>query len=323
VVVEAAVTAPCTYWHLAGGSRKPSDYEVASSRLLYYVERGFALPLPIGDWYQRHQGGSPLACDDWERFADPRQTTYARYTELQRDKEVFVDGVLDAAADRGHDRGLPRAWLDDLERALPALRFPLHGLQMITAYAGSMAPSGRIVIACALEAADEVRRVQRIAHRMRQLMEVAPGFGEHSRAAWQDEPAWQPLRRLIERLLVTYDWGEALIALALAVKPRLDHLIMTELAGRARDAGDDVLGHLLFSLDEDCRWHRAWSAALCRTALADRAGNRAVIEGWLDRWRPLAQAAIEALAPRYQAAPDGLARVEAAYEAQRAAAGLT
>jgi toluene monooxygenase system protein E len=328
VVVEAAMSAPPsdrgqrTYSHLAGARRRPSDYEIASSRLLYYVERGFELPLPIGEWYRTHQQGSPLGCDDWERFADPRETTYASYTELQRTKEAFVDGLLEAAADRGHDRRLSPAWLGELDRALPALRFPVHGLQMIAAYVGSMAPSGRIVIACAFQAADEVRRVQRVAYRMRQLMDVAPGFGQASAAAWQDEPAWQPLRRLIERLLCTYDWGEALIALALAVKPRLDHLIVAELAGRARAAGDDVLDHLLFSLDEDCRWHRAWSAALIRTALADRASNRAVIDGWLDRWRPLAIAAIEALAARFEARPGAVARVEAAFDAQRAAAGL-
>jgi len=72
---------------------------------------------------------------------------------------------------------------------------------MTAAYVGSMAPGGRIVVACLFQAADEMRRIQRLAYRMRQLQGTHPGFGSESKSAW--DPHWQPLRAVIEKLLVT------------------------------------------------------------------------------------------------------------------------
>src|SRR4051812_43627663 len=83
-----------TYWHLRDAGRLPSEYELVTSRLLYYVGRGFEVDVPLAQWYRQYQQDSPFSCSDWELFGDPRQTTYARYTSLQHDREVFVDGLL-------------------------------------------------------------------------------------------------------------------------------------------------------------------------------------------------------------------------------------
>ena len=47
---------------------------------------------------------------------------------------------------------------------------------MLAAYIGKMAPSSRITIAASFQAADEMRRVQRLAYRMRQLQVTHPEF---------------------------------------------------------------------------------------------------------------------------------------------------
>ena len=49
-----------TFWHLEGKRRVPTDYEIKSSRLLYYPERGLAVKTPVGAWIERYQAGSPL-----------------------------------------------------------------------------------------------------------------------------------------------------------------------------------------------------------------------------------------------------------------------
>jgi hypothetical protein len=286
-----------TYWHLQHLGRRPTDYEIASSNLLYHPARGFEVAVSVADWYARHQQGSPLRCGDWERFQDPRETTYALYAELQQRKEVFVDGLLAAIDGTEYDARLSPAWVALLARVIAPLRYPVHGLQMVAAYVGSMAPSGRIAIASLFQAADEIRRVQRLAYRMRQLRETHPGFGDDSAARWRADPAWQPLREVVEKLLVTYDWGEAFVALNLVLKPAVDALFMVELSRRARSAGDDVLANVLRSLDEDCAWHRAWSQALAGVALADDARNRGVVQGWSERWEPAVAHAVDALQP--------------------------
>jgi toluene monooxygenase system protein E len=270
---------------------------VATSRLLYYVGRGFEVEVPLTDWYRRHQAESPLACDDWDRFADPRETTYAKYVALQQAKEAHVDGLLRSIEDGDYDRKLDPAWVDTLERLLPPLRYVFHGLQMAAAYVGQMAPSGRVTIVAALQAADEMRRVHRLAYRMAMLRRIRPGFGESGKQLWERDPAWQPLRKLIETLLVTYDWGEAFAALNLGVKPVLDKFVfLGRVAETARARGDYLLGEIFFSLGEDGTWHNVWAQALVTLVTSADAANHAMLAGWTRAWSAAATQAIAPLA---------------------------
>src|ERR1700674_337905 len=156
-----------TYWHLLPQKRMPTEYEIVTSKLLCYTGEGFTgkrfeLDVPLLDWYKRFQQDSPLTCTSWETFRDPRETTYTKYTEIQRDKEIFVDGILEEIELSAYAGQLSPRWLHVLSRVLAPLRYPGHGLQMLASYIGQMAPSGRIVITAALQSADEMRRVPRI-----------------------------------------------------------------------------------------------------------------------------------------------------------------
>jgi len=281
-----------TYWHLEALQRRPTDYEIASSRLLYHPSQGFEVDVPLADWYVRHQRQSPLVIADPEAFSDPRETTYTTYTQLQRDQELDSSRILEAMEDRAYDAGLPAPWNAVLSRVVAPLRFPLHGLQMIAAYVGQMAPGGKIAIACLFQAGDEIRRVQRVAYRVRQLQETRPAFGNDSRSIWEHDPVWQPMRKCIERLLVTYDWGEAFVALNAVLKPLFDELFVTHLGELAAKSGDPLLGRLLGSFDADCCWHRDWTRALLKTAISQRAENRGIIRGWIRRWHAEALQAV-------------------------------
>lgn len=286
-----------TYWHLLQQHRLPSEYEIVTSKLLCYTGEGFTgkrfeLDVPLKDWYRRYQEESPLVCSSWEKFRDPRETTYTKYTELQRDKEIFVDGILEEIDLTGYDAHLRPAWLHTVGRIVAPFRYPGHGFQMIASYIGQMAPSGRITITAALQSADEMRRIQRIAYRIRQLQEIYPGFADDSKALWQTDPLWQPLREIIEKLLVAYDWAEAFVGLNLVIKPLIDELFMKHFSDLAVREDDYLLGQVFFSLNEDCEWHRQWSKCLMQTVCEDNARNRDTVVRWINKWYPLAVRAV-------------------------------
>ena len=71
-----------TYTRLAAGRRVPPEYELVSTDLHYNHPMRFELPAanPVVAWYYRYREGSPLQARDWERFSDPRRTTYRGYT---------------------------------------------------------------------------------------------------------------------------------------------------------------------------------------------------------------------------------------------------
>src|SRR5689334_20905606 len=118
-----------TYSHLGKDRRLPNEYELVTSQLLYYVDRGFEVKTPLDAWYETNQRRSRLTAPDWERFADPRETTYAKYTALALKGETYLDGVLEAIQTNGHDRALSVEWRATLDRGIGPLRYPLHGFQ--------------------------------------------------------------------------------------------------------------------------------------------------------------------------------------------------
>jgi toluene monooxygenase system protein E len=298
-----------TYTRLAKGRRLPPEYEIVSSDLHYNYPDRFELDdNPVAAWYQRHREGSPLHCDDWEAFNDPRRTTYRGYNELQDQKEAVVDGLLREIDETGYDRGLSDGWVAFLDRWYAPLRYPAHGLQMLAAYIAQLAPASRITNCAAFQAGDEIRRLQRIAYRTAQLASHRSGIDTDAhRHHWETAAELQPLREYVERALVAYDWGESLVATNVVLKPQLDRFVNQVLAGTLAAAnGDPILQSIHFSLDEDARWHRQWTGVVLDAAIADTATNASVVAGWVDRWNPLASAAIEAFAAVVAQAPVSL-----------------
>lgn len=297
-----------TYSRLATGRRIPREYELVSTDLHYNYPFKFELAAdnPVVAWYYQHREGSDLRADDWEQFADPRRTIYRTYTQLQDSREDVVDGLLREIDDTGYDSGLNREWVGFLDRWYSPLRFPAHGLQMLAAYIAQMAPASRITNCAAFQAADEMRRLQRIAYRTVQLS-GAPVDAEVLRrhqATWEDAAAFQPLRELIERALVAYDWAEAFTVTNLVIKPRFDRLVNEQIAGKlATTNGDPILTSIHFSLDEDARWHRAWTAALLKQLVDDTQANVEVVAGWIEKWHPLASDALHSFAAIVDEAP--------------------
>jgi toluene monooxygenase system protein E len=284
----------------------PTEYELVSTDLHYNYPDAFELTdTPVIDWYRRYREGSKLHSTNWESFADPRRTTYRGYTELQDRKEDVVDGLLRQVDDEGYDDELSDAWVEFLDRWYAPLRFPLHGLQMLAAYVAQMAPASRVTNCAAFQAGDEMRRLQRVAYRTAQLADHRPAVDvrTHQRR-WEEADAYQPLRELIERALVAYDWGESLVVTNVVIKPHFDRLVNVEFAGRLAVMNHDpVMRHIHLSLDEDARWHRSWSRLLVHLAIGDTPENLEVVSGWVDSWRPLAAEAVGALAGVMSTAP--------------------
>jgi toluene monooxygenase system protein E len=283
---------PKTYSHLLSARRVPTDYELVSSGLRYASQLS-NVRTPARDFQARYP--LSLSCSRWDAFCDPRETTYSTYVSERRDQENYLERVIASHADRDYEAELDAEWIALLERAFVPLRYPCHGLHMLSAYVAQAAPSGRISIAAAFQTGDELRRVQRIAYRTKQLMNAHPGFGEDAQARWEREPALQPLRETIERMLVSYEWGEAFVGLNLVLKPLFDEYTCRQFATFARGRRDDLLARVLLSLHDDQRWHRAWAGALVQHVLADAPENIARLLELIAKWRPGVRQAISAM----------------------------
>jgi hypothetical protein len=60
------------------------------------------------------------------------------------------------------------------------------------------------------------------------------------------------------------------------------------------------LGESFYSLNEDCRWHRAWNQALTWMVVEENARNSRTIQAWIEKRHPSAVHALQAFAPVFE-----------------------
>ena len=286
---------PLKTWSAFGTlGRRPSEYEIVTHQMNHTLRDK---PLEIGPaqhgnlWLMRHRDAAKLAVKDWDGFRDPDQLTYRKYVTAQDNSETYLDAVFQEFDRAGRAETAP----DFLQTCLTPSRYLAHGLQMMSAYLQQLAPSTYVSNCAAFQAADHLRRVQRVAYRTRQLDRAFPerSFGTAERAAWEQASEWQGLRKGIERLLVTFDWDDAFVGLNLVVKPLADELTLRQfavVAGRLDTELDALMANHLFL---DAERSRRWSAALARFAIAEDSANRGRLQALIAKWRPIAGEIVE------------------------------
>lgn len=318
---EVQVLKPLKTWsHLAARRRKPSEYEIVSANL-HYNNRDANAPyeldpeLAMNKWYKKNTFGSPLQHGDWNAFRDPEEVVYRSYNMMQDGQENYVSGLFDQFNTREHDKSLDPRWAGTLARLYAPTRYLFHTVQMASAYVGQVAPASTITNCNYFQMADSYRWLSHTAYRTKELSLAFSdkGFAAIERNYWETDVAWQGFRELMEKVLVTWDWAEAFVALNLVAKPAIDEAVLRKLGEAARHNSDMLLGLLNDAQLIDAARHRRWATALVKMAL-EKPGNLEVIKGWIAKWEPLADKAIEAYCGALADVPDA---TESAKQATR------
>lgn len=298
-----------TWSYLSKQRRRPSEYEIVSAGL-HFTTNNPECPWEqdpnvfMNQWYRKNREGCPLSHLHWDGFRDPDELVYRTYNIIQDGQENYIDGLMKEFDDLEHDQGLEPEWVENLAQLYTPQRYLMHGLQMASSYIAQIVPASTITNCATFQAADSLRWLSHIAYRTKQLELVWSDFGftHGERAVWEKAPHWQGFRELLERALVTYDWGEAFTAVNLVLKPAVDEACLRQLGHAARRNGDTLLGFLVDAQLIDSERSKRWSGALAQYALQNEA-NQDVIDEWLGKWVPLADQAIDAFCAKLPDSP--------------------
>jgi len=272
--------------------RKPNEYEIVTHGMNHTIG---ATPLEMGPdvhgnrWLLKHRDGIALKASGLDAFRDPDRMTYRKYTQAMDEQETYIDGLLLHYGEVQHsDRALSPAALDLLAAGMTPTRYLGHGLQMISAYVQQLAHSSYLANCAAFQTADQLRRVQRVAYRTRQLADAHPGrgFGTSESQSWEADADWQAVREAIEILLVAFDWDHAFVGLNLVIKPVADELFLKAFADLAREHGDELDALISENLYLDALRSRRWTVDAYRALVEADPGNGAVLRKHISQWRP-------------------------------------
>ena len=290
-----------TWSSLQDKKKRPREYDIVARRAVYNTRQpDIALELdpdvPMNQWFRRYRRDGSLQHSDWDTFTDPDQLTYRMYVASQDHQESYVDGLLAEYCRIDHDSRLDPTWIAMLQRFYTPGRYILHAQQMWAGYIAMMAPASTLVNCVGFQAADALRWLSRTAYRTAELKRTRPddGFGQTERRIWEDDPVWQGFREVIERLLTTFDWGEALIVMNVVVKPAIDECYLRQLGNAARHNDDELLALLNDAQWLDSERSRRWTSALVRFCTDESAENGAAIARHVRTWVPMVDKAIAA-----------------------------
>ena len=249
------------------------------------------------------QEWTALKSSNWHEFLDPNeeweQTIYRNNANVVRQISQNIEhGRLAHVYSALHP-----AWVRILERHVFAWAHAEHGLGMhVYTPAQRDAPTNMINNAMAVAAAHKLRFAQDLILYNLTLSEEIDGFdGAAHKAAWQQDPIWQPTREFTETLTGIRDWGEQLFATTVVFEPLLGELFRSGFVMQAAAPhGDFVTPTIIGAGESDAARDQRGARALFSMLASDAehaAENKATMEGWLATYTPRAVEAARNLQP--------------------------
>jgi propane monooxygenase small subunit len=273
-------------------------------------------------------GGYPqewtaLKSANWHEFLDPNeeweQTIYRNNANVVRQISQNIEHGRTAHV----FENMHPSWVRILERHVFAWAHLEHGIGMhVYTSAQRDAPTNMINNALAVGAAHKLRFAQDLILYNLALSEEVDGFnGSIHKQTWQEDPIWQPTRKLVEELTAIRDWGEAVFATMVVFEQLVGELFRSGFVMQAAAPhGDFVTPTIIGAGESDFGREQRGARALFRMLSDDAthgAENKATMQGWLEEYTPRAVEAGRQLQPIWSQLAEKVVRFEDSFERSR------
>lgn len=267
-----------------------ATYDVQSEKYFHYR------PLWQPEMELNDPRRTALVMEDWYAFKDPRQFYYGTYVQ-QRAK---MQEVAESNYAFFEKRDLKRLLSDDLQqkviRYLVPLRHFEHTANLNNMYGSSQGYGTAITQALLYDGMDRLGIAQYLS-RIGLILDGNSGdaLGE-AKSYWMSEEIWQGVRALCEETTVTKDWFELFIAQDVVMDALVYDLVYNQFDAWLADNGGQDISMLTEFMQLWNKDNTRWVDAVLKTAVAESAENKALLEGWVTTWKEKAVAALKPLA---------------------------
>ncbi len=229
----------------------------------------------------------------WHEFRDPNEewelTLYRYNANVVRQINQNIDSARQAKA---FEQWNPN-WVRFVERNVGAWMHVEHGLGLyLFANANRRAPTNMHNNAISVNSMHKIRFAQDLALYNLTLSEEIEGFdGAAHVETWNEDAAWQGVRRVAEQLTGIDDWCEAIFAANVVFEPLVGELFRSNLVQQASPGNGDFVTPTLMGAGEvdyatrDLRYTKAMFELLVEDKeFAEH--NRKILNEWLSVWTP-------------------------------------
>ncbi|WP_375504548.1 phenol 2-monooxygenase [uncultured Jatrophihabitans sp.] len=240
---------------------------------------------------------SALRLTDPYAYTDPRQYYYTPYVTNRAALHDEFGKTLAYLEERELLARMPAGWRAVLASVVIPLRHYESGAQLITVAGARFAYGTSLEQCCTFAAFDRIGNAQMLSR-----VGLALGVGTAdilttAKQEWLESEHLQPMRRLVEEIMIVDDWAEGVLAVDI-IDSLLYPLLYTGLDERALLEGAGAYSLFAQHLSTWFKDQRKWLDALVTAWREDPEqgeSNQAHLVRIDSTWRPRAQAAINAL----------------------------
>ncbi len=264
-----------------------------------------------------------IELDDFDKLIDPRQYYYAPYTIQRAKQQEAQDNNFSMVEKRGLLALVSDEWRAKIAHLIVPLRHAEWGANTNNCYMSAYAYGTPFNSAALMQAMDRLGLAQYVT-RLGLVLDPSAKLLDSAKAEWMTHPDWQPMRRLIEDLMVTKDWFEVHLAqnflLDGAVYPLAYEQIDAALAAQGSVAYAMCTEFMRDWFAESVRW----TDATLKVAAGASSENQALLKSWVAVWEPRVREAVLPLAQvAFGAEANGaLDKIASALDARLAKIGI-
>jgi Methane/Phenol/Toluene Hydroxylase len=309
------------FTYITPSKRRLTEYEAVTLRQQWETggfDKGGHFLVPADGRAPWRAESTALKHPDWFAFRDPAQLWQRPYVRLQGEQERSIERMTEDAIEAGTFKEMDRRWLDEYVAGhYRVWSFFENGLFRAFAPAQREALADCLGNVLAFQAFDQMRHAQAIVSLLVAIESAVPGVSDAgAKQQWLENPAYQPMRKVCEQMVVTNDWCEVGIATNLVLLPVIAEVAIGGLVRKpgARH-GDSVSPFIALTAERDRRRNTAWAQALVRMVTQSdvpaATENLATCKAWIAKWQPRALAAVAGLAPIAAKVPAGAVDLKA------------
>ena len=240
----------------------------------------------------------------WHEFRDPNEEwelTFFRYNSNV--VRQITQNVETARETQAFEQWNPN-WVTFVERNIGAWMHVEQGLGLyLFANAQRRAPTNMHNNAISVNSMHRLRFAQDLALYNLTLSGEIEGFdGSAHVDTWNNDPAWQGVRRVAEQMTAIDDWAEAIFVANVIFEPLVGELFRSHLVQQAAPGNGDFVTPTVVGAGEydyaqrDLRYTRPMFELLTNDKeFADY--NKEILNGWLSTWVPRCITAARELQP--------------------------
>lgn len=262
-----------------------------------------------------------LQMEDWYAFKDPRQFYYGAYVQQRSKMQEVAENSYAFFEKRNLAKHLSEEMKAKLIRFLVPLRHMEHGANLNNMYASAYGYGTAITQACLYNGMDRLGIAQYLS-RIGLILDGNTGDAlAEAKLNWMNESIWQGARAYVEKMTVTEDWFEVLVAQDVVLDGLVQDLIYVQFDQWLQENGAQDVGMLTEFMQVWAKDSNRWVDATLKIAASESESNKVLLEQWISNWK---KTALEALSPLAEEMLGGeaLAKAEAALDKRLAKAGL-